>query len=185
MSQVNQERPFEFTMNTSTWFKKCFNQDFIFCKYMLPSEYELFISMSLFWARLSFGLKRCPAFPASFSSFIWFTSMTLGDFSLCMSSGRNSPLFRYRWLRYEKLWSSHYTFVEFLLLIAEIILFLGEQKGSLFSLMKIHYKFLSWLANSLYCKIQSKLKNNWKWNCSNFIKNEVKVHCLNGTKKLL
>lgn len=132
LSQVNQERPFEFTMNTSTWFKKCFNQDFIFCKYMLPSEYQLFISMSLFWARLSFGLKRCPAFPASFSRFIWFTSMALGDFSLCMSSGRNSPLFRYRWLTYMKLWSSHYTFVEFLFFIAEIILFLVKKKRNYF-----------------------------------------------------
>lgn len=42
--------------------------------------------------------------------------------------------------------------------------------------MKMHYKykFLSGLANSLHCKIQNKLKNNWKWNCSNFINNEVK-----------
>lgn len=80
-SQVNQERPFEFTMNTSTWFKKCFNQDFIFCKYMLPSEYELFISTTPFWARFSSGMKRCPTFPASFQGFLWFTSMTLEDFS--------------------------------------------------------------------------------------------------------
>lgn len=67
LSQVNQERPFEFTMNTSTWFKKYFNQDFIFFKCMLPSEYELFISMSPLRARHSYGLKRCPDLPAGFS----------------------------------------------------------------------------------------------------------------------
>lgn len=67
-----------------------------------------------------------------FQGFIWFTSMTLGDFNFCMSSGRNSPLFRYRWLRYMKLWSSHYTFVEFLFLIAETILLLVKKKRNYF-----------------------------------------------------
>lgn len=64
----------------------------------------------------------------AFQGFIWFTSMTLVDFSFCMSSGRNSPLFSYRWLRYMKLWTSHYTFVEFLFLIAEAIFFLVKKK---------------------------------------------------------
>lgn len=113
----------------------------------------------------------------AFQGFIWFTSMTSGDFSFCMSSGRNSPLFSYRWLGYMKLWRSHYTFVEFLFLIAEKIFFLfkkEKKKETTFRFMKICYKFLSWLANSLHCKIQSKLKNNWKWNCSNIINSEVK-----------
>lgn len=111
----------------------------------------------------------------AFQGFIWFTSMTLVDFSFCMSSGRNSPLFSYRWLRHMKLWTSHYTFVEFLFLIAEAIFFLvKKKKETAFRFMKICYKFLSWLANSLCCKIQSKVKNNWKLNCSNIINSEVK-----------
>lgn len=122
-SQVNQERPFEFTMNTSTWFKKCFNQDFIFCKYVLSSEYELFISMTPFWARFSSGMKRCPTFPASFQGFLWFTSMTLEESGFGIW-GLAEALFSYRWFRCMKVWSSHCVFADiFFLLIPETIIF--------------------------------------------------------------
>lgn len=114
LSQVNQEWSFKFTMNTSTWFKKCFNQDFIFCKYILPSEYELFISTSPFWARLSFGMKRCPTFPASFSRLPLIYFNDIGGLQLLhLRSGRNSPLFSYRWVRHMQLWNSLCAFAEF------------------------------------------------------------------------
>lgn len=93
LSQVNQERPFEFTMNTSTWFKKCFNQDFIFCKYMLPSEYELFIFMSLFWARLFIWPEKMPNFPcqvfkALFDLLQWHWETSASEWALA-----ETPLF--------------------------------------------------------------------------------------------
>lgn len=142
LSQVNQERPFEFTMNTSTWFKKCFNQDFIFCKYMLPSEYELFISTSPFWARLSFGMKRCPTFPASFSRLplIYFNDIGGLQF-LHLRSGRNSPLLSYRWVRCMKLWSSHCAFAElfFFFFFNTWNHFLFLNKATSFRFMKICY----------------------------------------------
>lgn len=140
-SQVNQERPFEFTMNTSTWFKKCFNQDFIFCKYVLSSEYELFISTTPFWARFSSGMKRCPTFPASFQGFLWFTSMTLEDSGFGIW-GLAETLFGYRWFRCVKVWSSHCAFADifFYFNTWNYSLFLNEEAS--FSYMKICYEFL-------------------------------------------
>jgi len=163
LSQVNQERPFEFTMNTSTWFKKRFNQDFIFCKYMLPSECELFISTSAFWARLLFGLKRHQISTPAFQGFLWFTSVTSGDFSFCIWGLAETPLFSP--IGGSDSWNFQALIVHFLNSFSFFKTwnhFLFSNKETSFGFMKICYEFLSWLAKSLHCKIKIKVKNHLK-----------------------
>lgn len=111
----------------------------------------------------------------AFQGFIWFTSMTLVDFSFCMSSGRNSPLFSYRWLRYMKLWTSHYTFVEFLFLIAEAIFFLVKKKKR--NYFQVHENMLQIPVMTGQLTLLQDTKQSekyWKLNCSNIINSEVK-----------
>lgn len=127
LSQVNQERPFEFTMNTSTWFKKYFNQDFIFFKCMLPSEYELFISMSPLWARHSYSLKRCPDLPVGFSRLplIYFSDTG----SLWLTSGWNPLTFSHRWVRYMKHLNSYFCIYFFFFLLNIWIYYYFKQRN--------------------------------------------------------
>lgn len=84
LSQVNQEWSFKFTMNTSTWFKKCFNQDFISVNIYCLQNMNYSFPRVPFEPGFHLAWKDAQLSLPVFQGFLWFTSMTLGDFSFCI-----------------------------------------------------------------------------------------------------